>query len=197
MEKRGQFYIIGAVIIILVITSIVAISNYIYVKKQPSKTEDITNIMEFENLQQVQYAEYTKAATATDTTAQFLDMFSNYLAENINEDFSLIIIYGDISGGNISATIYNRTSMGNIQANFPGISTQSQGGSDVSMQNAQVVVTHNPGSETGTVNVTLIGGLANITETLPVLQGNNFVFVLTTSQDFNRYIQTNLNKTNV
>lgn len=194
-EKRGQFYLIGAVIIILVIVSIVTISNYTYSKKEPKKFYDITDILQLEGRYVVENAEYTKGNVKT-YTAQYLTLFSDYLAENINEDFSLIIIYGDVSNGNnVSAQVYTRESLGNVNANLFDMSFSAGGGKKVNSSNVEIAVNPGRGGKSDTVNVTLIGELTNVTQTLPILQDNNFMFVMTTSSGFNRYVQTSLNKT--
>jgi len=190
--KKGQFYIIAAVIIIFVIIGLAVVTNSVSVRKQPTKFYDLGDILKTEGIQVVQYSEYSQS-NVNDNLNLYLDLFSSYIQTHTTEDFSLVILYGDATGGgNVQGKVLQRTTEGGVSVSISGgqpITVTQQ--TDVTIGNT--AVTQN---DDNTVNVTLTSSDGiNITQTLPVLQDNNFVFVMTSSQGLNQYIQTSVNET--
>jgi hypothetical protein len=196
-EKKGQFYIIAAVIIIIIIIGLASVSNYSYVKKKPKNFYDMTDILKLESKYIVDNSAYN-TGDLNENIETYLMLFSDYMEKNTNEDFNLIILYGDINSGNITGRVYSRSSLGNVNIYLNEKSFEMEGGETIITNSTTVVV--NPPDEDGkkTVNVTIASienpGL-NITQTLPVLEDSNFLFVMSTNVGFNQYVQTSLNKT--
>ena len=186
-NDKAQFYLIAAMIIIFVIIGFAGISSQIGVKKEPQKFYDVGQILKSEGIEVVDYTNYNKTATLNTNIGTYLDLFANYTKDNINEDFSMLILYGDVVSGNISATGYSRTSAGGVNLYLGGGTTPSSIESTGPLNRTQYIYQVNPDQ---TVNITLIGETGNITNTLPVLPDNNFMFVMTTSSGFNQYIQS-------
>ena len=186
-NKKGQFYLIAAMIIIFIIVGFAGISTKLGVKKEPQKFYDVGQILKSEGIQVVDYTNYDIGANLNTNVGSYLDLFANYTQDNINEDFSMIILYGDVVSGNIDATGYSRTSGGGVSYYLGGetapLSVQSVG----PLNKTQYIYKVNPDN---TVDITLIGESGNITQTLPILSDNNFMFVMTTSSGFNQYIQS-------
>ena len=80
MKKRGQFYLIAAVIIIAVIFAFVAISNY-YKPKNFVQIEDLKKELEIESSEVLDYVLQNSGSTALD---QFTQNFSKYAGNEIN-----------------------------------------------------------------------------------------------------------------
>lgn len=189
--KKAQFYIIAAVIIIVIIIGLATISNTAYVKKEPRKLYDMTDILSQEGISLVNNAELANKSAA-ENIEFYLDSFSNYLNENTQEDFNLIIIYGSITSGNITGRVYSRSSLGDIRINLGSSSFIVEGGTEINMSETTIKV-DSSGSER-TVNVTISSiddPSVYITQTLPILEDNNFVWVMSTSESYSQYVKTN------
>jgi len=186
-NNKAQFYLIAAMIIIFIVVGFAGISTQVGVKKEPQKFYDVGQILKSEGIQVVDNTNYNPGADLNTNVGTYLDLFANYTNNNINEDFTMIILYGDVVSGNISATGYSRTSGGGVTYYLGGetapLSVQSVG----PLNRTQYIYEVNPDS---TVDITLIGETENITITLPVLSDNNFMFAMTTSSGFNQYIQS-------
>jgi len=61
MKKRGQFYLIGALIIILVVVSLLAVNNYARSKPTESNVYDISNDISRESKDVIDYGVYNSA----------------------------------------------------------------------------------------------------------------------------------------
>lgn len=192
-SKKAQFYIIAAIIIVITLLSLAAITNYVQVKKPPQKFYDLADILKGESKYIVENAIYTQKDVNTNIET-YLALFAAYLAENTDEDFNLIIFYGNAQSQNIIGKIYSRASMGNVNIYLGQNPFTVQGGSTIQTTDTSVKVTET--NETSkTVEVVINSKGLNITQTLPVLEDNNFVFVMTSNQGFNQYIQNSLDTT--
>jgi len=187
--KQGQFYLIAAVIIILVILGLVGVKNYVSIKKEPTKFQDFSDMLGLEGRYGIEYAVYNKDNSQT-ISQDIINLSSEYLKSNYNEDFVLYVIYGDITGENIQATKISKESQGDITASLGG-SLEVLPESATTVNPRDVTLTINPG-EPKTVTVNLTVGETVISQTLPILDKNNFVFAMTTSKGLSQYITTNL-----
>lgn len=189
--KQAQFYLIAAVIIILVILGLVGVKNYVSVKKDPSKFQDFSDMLGLEGRYGIEYAVYNKDNSQS-ISQDIINLSSEYLKTNYNEDFVLYVVYGDISGENIKATKISKESQGAITASLGG-SLEVSPESSTNVNPKDVTLTLNPGEiRTVTVNLTIGGNV--VSQTLPVLDKNNFVFAMTTSRGLSQYITTNIQK---
>jgi hypothetical protein len=192
-NKKGQFYIISAVVIIILIVSIVAIRNSTSVKKPSEKFYDMSEVLKLEGRQVIENAEF-KGTDVQTSTENYLSLFYKYLEEHTNEDFSLIVIYGNINvDNNITGKIYAKASSGSIGINIGSSAPITiAGGNTIRTEDTQVTIDKtNPDKRL--VNVTISAGGINITQQLPVLEDNNFLFLMTTNEGFNKYVQSSTN----
>lgn len=191
-SKKAQFYLIAAVIIVMVILSLAAVSNYVNVKKTPQKFYDLADILNSEGKYVVLNAAYTDKNVNTNIE-NYLYLFSKYLEDNTDEDFNIIIFYGDSESNNVTGKVYSRSSVGNVNIYLGDSPFTVQGGETVSVNSTTVQVKDVGGKKE--VEVVINNKGLNITQTLPILTDNNFVFVMTTSKDFNQYVQNSINQT--
>lgn len=185
--KKAQFYIISAVIIIFIILSLASVSNYVSVKPQPTKILNLGDVLQQEGEHVLENAQYNKGNVEQNIKA-YLDLFSKYLEQNTQEDFNLVIIYGDINASNITGRVFTRSSLGKVTLDVGGQSFGAQGGTEVAVNPATVHVNDIAAGKKA-VNITIETDGVNITSVLPVLEDNNFMFVMTTSDGFNKYVK--------
>lgn len=191
--KQGQFYIISAVVIIILIASIVAIRNNSSIKTPSEKYYDMADVLKLEGRQVIENAEFTKK-DVNSSIDNYLGLFSRYLQENTNEDFNLIIIYGSPESGTVNGKIYSRASTGSVGINIGSSAPITIiGGKTINTQTTKVTFDQTP-QKGKVVNVTISAGDVNITQELPILEDNNFLFILTTNEGFNQYVQSSTNQ---
>ena len=100
MEKRGQFYIIFAVIIIIVVLGLVTTVNYAVKMKSPVKFYDMSADYEAETTNIIDYGVFSPTMTDEQIKAQiksFSDEFLTYAQEK-DPNLQLVYIYGDATG---------------------------------------------------------------------------------------------------
>jgi len=185
-NRKAQFYIISAVIIIFVIIGLAVVTNYVSVKKEPEKFYDVGDILK-QGATVVDYAEY-KGINVEDQIELYISLFENYTRLNPEEKFNFWIIYGNITNGEVRAINYSTESSGGVGISFGR--TVATAGYSVILAKQQVLMAVNPVDNT--VNVTMTSGNNTIITKVPVFQDNNFAFVMTTSNGFNDYILTSL-----
>lgn len=94
MEKRGQFYLIFAVIIIIVIAGLVATANYARMAKEPVKFYDLSEDYASETTKIIDYG---VLATGTDLKSE-VDAFSRKFLDYAQEkdpNLQLVYLYGN------------------------------------------------------------------------------------------------------
>jgi len=191
-NKKAQFYLIAAVAIIIVILSLTAVTNYARIKKTPQKFYDLGELLKTESKYVTDNALFNNKDVNSNIES-YLELYSKYLEANTDQDFNLIIFYGNIDSGDISGKVYSRASTGNVNIYLGDNPFTVQGGDRVDISSAKVNVNNDDGKKT--VNITINSGGLNITQNLPVLEDNNFLFIMTTNDNFNTYIQNSINTT--
>ena len=109
-QKRGQVYIISAIIIIMIILGIAGVSNYIITQKEPTQLYDLSENLEIEGASIIDYGIYNNE-DAQEKMNNFFGNFTAYLLQT-EEEFELTIIYGTPTKAN--ATTYRSISTGTI-----------------------------------------------------------------------------------
>jgi len=93
MNKRGQFYIMAAVIIIAVIVGIVAVNNYASVKKPETKIYELGKELGLETGEVVSYGVYQKEDTDS-LIKNWTNEYYRYAQESgVQGDW--VFVYGD------------------------------------------------------------------------------------------------------
>ena len=114
MNKRGQIYIIIAVVIIGVIAGLLVVSNYVASNKEPVKFYDLSEELGVESEKVINYGVYNSVDTDilinnfTDTYSDYFDAMagkSEMVFAYGNETKMNSIIYSNVSNGRISVGI--------------------------------------------------------------------------------------------
>lgn len=93
INKRGQFFILAAVIISAIVLSIGTISNYALVNNNPRNFDDFSLGIKKETGAVVDYSVYS-GFTNDEDLKNFIDLLSTYVADK-EPDSSFIFIYGN------------------------------------------------------------------------------------------------------
>ncbi|MBS3090315.1 hypothetical protein J4433_00930 [Candidatus Pacearchaeota archaeon] len=93
MKKNAQFYIIVSAIIIMVVTGLITILNYVVVRPEPIQFYDLSKQLEREATKVIDYGVYTGG----DIPAHIEDFITNFLkyAHEKDPEIGLIYIYGN------------------------------------------------------------------------------------------------------
>ena len=114
-NKRGQFYIVTAVLILLIIIGIVGIKSYAVVKSEPRKIQDISSELKEETPRILDYGIYN-SSNLTNLVDDFVEnKYAEYFLKKTGNT-SVVFIYGnkttlwtsqylESSTGTISATL--------------------------------------------------------------------------------------------
>ncbi len=97
-NKRGQFFLIAAVVIIAVVVSIVTLSNYV-MKKETIKLYDLGQELGIESQQVIDYGTYSEL-NETEMKAMMEIFIKNYL-NYIGEDKNIYFIFGNKNQVNV------------------------------------------------------------------------------------------------
>jgi hypothetical protein len=170
-NKKAQFYIIAALIIIAILISLAGTANYLIVKQEPTEFYDLGENLEIEGASIIDYGIYSNE----DVNQKILDFsrnFSKYLIQT-QENFELIIISGTSSA--IIAKQYTPTSSGTVYTGLGRI------------HNYQLNETIIP-INSGTTSLNISGTTYDIN----IQEDENFFFVLTTNTEFEKFVYGNL-----
>jgi len=184
-DKRAQFYLIAAAIIIAIIISLAGTNHDIITKQEPEKQASTIENLNYEALKMVDNLEFTGSTTKNIETLS--NLFSSYISENTNEDFELVVLYNDNAATPIvKGKVYKTKTNGGVNADGSLITN----GRTLNTTDAILSNTFNIGTESY-VNVTTSSNKVYTTKLEPK---QNFIIVLTTSNGFNEYVTTNFNK---
>jgi len=174
--KKGQFYIIAAVIIVLVVISVSSVVTYSVVKSQPKSVTELSKTLETESPYVIKYGFYNNqnltALMENFTEIDFATYFglsSDYATTNIT------FVYGNRS--QLVIVKYIKTNTGTIGF---GNSQYSTRGIEVNKTN----LTPAPGED---ITIVIYGNKY----TFALEEGQIFYFVLTNEKNGEIYVETN------
>ena len=177
MKKKGQFYLIAAIIIIIVIVSLSGVTNYIEKRKEPVKFYDLSKELSEEGARVVDYGIYNKEDIPLLMISFTDSYFINYTKEKETE---VVFVYGNKN--NITVTTYTNQSTGEISINF-GTTNMGIRGAGRHQANR---TTFTPGSGEDKVTVTILENSYKFT----LKEGENFFFIITRTSGEERYVTT-------
>lgn len=113
MQKKSQFYLIMAAVIIVVITGLISIVNYAVVKPEPVQFYDLSKQLENEVNRVIDYGTYNSVDVPT-YVDKFVAEFIKYAQEK-DPNIGLIYIYGNENY--LTVVNYGKDEAGVIVAN--------------------------------------------------------------------------------
>lgn len=123
MNKRGQFYILAAILIVVVLTGITTMSTYTVIKTKSRTIESMGKELKEEGYRIIDYAMVNNQPSSEVKPFEELNDFTeNYYQEYFltkTDNASIIFIYGNKS--NLYATNYDTISAGSIRATLGNI----------------------------------------------------------------------------
>ena len=176
--KKAQFYLIAAAIIIALVISASAMVNYVQVKEKPKKFYDLSTNLGLEGTNLIKYGLYENKNI--DLLIQnFTDIYAKYMQTGA-EEANLIIISGNLS--NITVRMINKTSTGDVKVRLGNddAAIVYSGNEDNILVWAGQDLSANP-----TISLNFSQGF---TQNYTLTPGQNFIFVLTKSKDFEQYV---------
>lgn len=178
MKKKGQFYLIAAVVIVIVILSLSQITNYIVSKKEPLKFYDLSEELNEEGARVIDYGVYNSQDIQAVIQNYLENYFINYSKEKESET-KFLFLYGDRNL--VTAITYSRESTGEISIVWGGGSFTLEATDSYVPDNRTFIPTSD-----GKVNITL---LDNTYEFDLKEKGQNFFFVIARDAETEKHIK--------
>ncbi|MDD5149123.1 MAG: hypothetical protein PHC28_01400 [Flavobacterium sp.] len=119
MNKRGQFYILIAVVIIGVLAGLVAVTNYVNTSKTPVKFYDLSEELGIESESVINYGVYQEQNTDV-LVENFTDTYSDYF-QALAGNSELVFVYGNET--NLSMITYSNITTGRISLEIGNVNT--------------------------------------------------------------------------
>lgn len=177
-NKRGQFYIIAAIFIIIIISSLASVSTYINFKSKSRTVNDLGNELNEESSRIIDYGIYSNQNLSS-LEYNFTEYdFTNYFLYKTS-GANITFIYGNKS--DLRGVQYYRDNTGKVsllRANFKA--------TDISSKNLPVEVS----DVDGTVKVTLL----NKEFSFKLRENEMFYFVITKEENGEVFVESNQDK---
>jgi len=97
MNNRGQFYLVAAIIIVMILAGIASIKTYAIAKAEPRKIKDISSELKEETTRIIDYGIYS-AVDLPILLERFDNEFSEYFLKK-TEETNIIFVYGNNKDG--------------------------------------------------------------------------------------------------
>ena len=179
MNKRGQFYILAAIIIVLAVSGIASVKTYAATKPEARKIQDIGSELSEEGSRIVDYGIYN-SQDLTNLLNSFTDTeYAPYFLKK-TENTDVVFIYGDKT--NLWGVQYNQESTGTISATIGGGSTDWQ---IVNTFADRTAITDDDGD--GIISVELLGKSFDF----DLKDNEMFYFLIAQEKDGETYIERN------
>mgnify|MGYP001592509560 CR=1 FL=1 len=122
-NKKGQFYLVAAILIVLAISGIASVKTYTTIKSEPRKIQDIGSELREETTRIVDYGVYSKQ-NLTRLLNNFTDSeFAPYFLKK-TENTNIVFIYGDAD--ELYSVQYTPEYTGTIYATLGGVVSEWQ-----------------------------------------------------------------------
>jgi len=178
MNKRGQFYLVAAIIIVLAISGIASVKTYAAVKSEPRKIQDIGSELREETVRIVDYGVYSKE-NLTRVLNNFTDSeFAPYFLKK-TENTNIIFIYGDAN--ELYSVQYLEEYTGSVFATL--------GGAAPSWQPASIYANRTKINTAGLDNITIT--ILNKNFNFEIKENEMFYFLITQEKDGEVYVERN------
>lgn len=179
VAKKAQFYILAAIIIVLIVITLSSIVTYSVVRTEPKSVSEIEKILRSESSNIVKYGMVSGNVKLDEFTRTDL---ANYLG--LNPDLSrtnITIVYGNGESDTLQAITYSEESSGSV-----GI-----GGVEQRFRKAKTSIESVSITDTadGKVKVDIL----QKEYTFDLKEGENFYFVIVNEQGGETFVGTNIN----
>ena len=180
-NKKAQFYIVAAIIIVLVLAGIASIKTYAIVMPEPRAIQDLGSELQEETSRIVEYGIYNSATTNLNSLLyNFTDEeFAPYFLQKTS-DTGIVFVYGNQTG--LEAVQYLEEYTGTVSATIGTISS-----SWTTTVNYANTTTITPGLTDQEINVTIL----NKTFDFKLQNNEMFYFVIVQEKDGETYVERN------
>jgi len=118
MNKRGQFYIVAAIIIVLILAGITSVRTYAIVRPEPRAIQDLGSELQEETSRIVDYGIYNSSEDLTALLNNFTDeKFAPYFLQKTTET-AIVFVYGNKT--DLFAVRYKEEVTGGVSATLGG-----------------------------------------------------------------------------
>jgi len=179
--KKAQFYLIAAIIIIIVVVGLASIKNTVVTKSEPISFYDLGDNLAIEGSNIIDYGIFNQE-DINEVTQNFTSLFVEYAASSKEENFDLTIIRGNST--NIELTIYSQEPGGQVSA-VVGESLYVVTAQENYVPESTSI--DNPSGQEQ-VKITLPDKVYN----LNLKENQNFYFVMSKSEGFEKYVKENI-----
>jgi len=119
MNKRGQFYLVAAVIIIMVLIGVASVKTYAIIRSEPRQIQDIGSELNEEGSRIVDYGIYNPGELDNVLNTFNVEYAPYFLKKT--EASNIVFIYGDKT--DLKGVRYSEASTGGVSATIGGAST--------------------------------------------------------------------------
>jgi hypothetical protein len=170
MNKKSQFYIIAAIIIVIVVAGMAGISNYVIVREEPQQFYDLGENLGLEGAWVIDYGIYNEE-TITEVVDDFVKDYAIYIAQT-GEDFELYVAYGDSDTGRVKKFFPEQGESGEVTIGDYGVE------SGITVKEEDL----------GEISTTEQFIIEETVYDIDVKEEQNFLFVITTSKGHERHV---------
>ena len=174
MNKRGQFFLIAAIIIAVLVIGLAAVINTVVVGDSNEAFYDLADEVGSETKQVLDYGTFNfdTQEDLDNLTKGFLETYADYISQE-----EVLFIYGDAS--NIKALVFNDAKIGEVILN-------------IGERTSNIVIQQRTGDEADVIhddiNNRITVDVRGIEYEFDLRQGQNFFFVIIKEQDDERFV---------
>ncbi len=180
MNKKGQFYLVAAIIIVLAVSGIASVKTYAIIKSEPRKIANIGSELREETMRIVDYGIYSQK-NLTKVLNNFTGSeFAPYFLKK-TEETNIIFIYGNAN--ELYSVQYNREDTGAVSATL-GVATTKWEGAGVYAK-----VSNNLGPKSAGDNLTVT--VLNKDFEFEIRDNEMFYFLITQEKDGEVFVERN------
>jgi len=117
MNKKGQFYLVAAMLIVLVVSGFAGVSSYALINAEPQTINEVREDLSRESYHIIEYGVYNEQDVTTLETSFIGEQMGNFFLEK-TQDANIVFIYGNKK--NLKALQYDRGSQGDISVGGSG-----------------------------------------------------------------------------
>jgi len=114
MDKRGQFYFIAAIIIVVLLSTLTSVSTYIIVKSEPQSVTYVADDISRESHKVVEWGIYNGKDVGEEIEVFASGQLKNYFLSKTAGESDIIFLYGDKKNSKLKALRYTKVSTGDI-----------------------------------------------------------------------------------